>query len=574
MNRLPPEIVDAILLQCVEAGPKNSILDLRLVCRAFDRILKPYACRTLELEFSRLSKTSRLGRPRTDALQTVGYHCKSLYIDLMVLRDESKILRYDQRGIRLANWALRLPVEVDFLNTVFARVPWMMDFCQSLQNLYCMGEMSFTEQEYYDAIEALLFNCREVERLRLSLPFQLVGRHCNAATIILANTFKALASRPEEDSASMKVLVLENVTDIAVCHLWMNPSDVMNIMRTVAVLEHLVIALRRHETDPPRVSMFGSCFWNIIEHAQHLVTLCIIGMEHDDRPPRGLKQTRFYQMPVDEWRARVLPPPRIMLENLTSLELKRVEISPDVFQRFAEAFGALMEELYLNEVYLKTEQSRDWNENSKKVLWVGIANQRPEEDDSWMAMMLRCTMPNLRICRASFLAYDLYIREDVNTTPEFDLVDPCGLARSLSQRFVEVVMGICQPPTPSGEPVEYLPQDSREDYLLHRVTDRPGVVRVTDYDTNAYQTAVENTTSGWQKSIDGVFTNCNPNTLDELHYIAETACQGMNEIHRRRNEWTAGNSLANEYTHNLLTGVDDPSAQLEFLTEDQPSNDR
>ncbi|KAJ4864254.1 hypothetical protein V8C43DRAFT_276943 [Trichoderma afarasin] len=553
MNRLPPEIVDAILLQCVEAGPKNSILDLRLVCRAFDRILKPYACRTLELEFSRLSKTSRLGRPRTDALQTVGYHCKSLYIDLMVLRDE---------------------MEVDFLNTVFARVPWMMDFCQSLQNLYCMGEMSFTEQEYYDAIEALLFNCREVERLRLSLPFQLVGRHCNAATIILANTFKALASRPEEDSASMKVLVLENVTDIAVCHLWMNPSDVMNIMRTVAVLEHLVIALRRHETDPPRVSMFGSCFWNIIEHAQHLVTLCIIGMEHDDRPPRGLKQTRFYQMPVDEWRARVLPPPRIMLENLTSLELKRVEISPDVFQRFAEAFGALMEELYLNEVYLKTEQSRDWNENSKKVLWVGIANQRPEEDDSWMAMMLRCTMPNLRICRASFLAYDLYIREDVNTTPEFDLVDPCGLARSLSQRFVEVVMGICQPPTPSGEPVEYLPQDSREDYLLHRVTDRPGVVRVTDYDTNAYQTAVENTTSGWQKSIDGVFTNCNPNTLDELHYIAETACQGMNEIHRRRNEWTAGNSLANEYTHNLLTGVDDPSAQLEFLTEDQPSNDR
>lgn len=93
MNRLPPEIVDAILLQCVEAGPKNSILDLRLVCRAFDRILKPYACRTLELEFSRLSKTSRLGRPRTDALQTVGYHCKSLYIDLMVLRDESKIRR-------------------------------------------------------------------------------------------------------------------------------------------------------------------------------------------------------------------------------------------------------------------------------------------------------------------------------------------------------------------------------------------------------------------------------------------------------------------------------------------------
>ncbi|UKZ73210.1 hypothetical protein TrVFT333_000852 [Trichoderma virens FT-333] len=518
MNRLPPEIVDAILLQCVEAGPKNSVLDLRLVCRTFDRILKPYGCRTLELEFSRLSKTRRTtsrGRPRTDALQTVGYHCKSLYIDLMVLRDE---------------------MEVDFLSAVFARVPLMLDFCQSLQNLYCMGEMSFTEHEYYETVEALLFNCRSVERLRLSLPFQLVGRYCNAATIILANTFKALASRPEEDSASMKVLVLENVTDIAICHLWMNPLDVMNIMRTVVVLEHLVIALRRHETDPPRVSMFGSCFWNIIEHAQQLATLCIVGMEHDDRPPRGLKQTRSYQMPIDEWRARVLPPPRIMLDNLTCLELKRVEISPNVFQRLAETCGALMEELYLNEV--------------------------------WMAMMVRCTMPNLRICRASFLAYDLYIRDDVNTTPEFDLFDPCGLARSLSQRFVEVVMGIRQPPTPDGELVEYLPQDSREDYLLHRLTDRPRVVRVTDYDTNAYQIAVENTTSGWQKSIDGVFTNCNPNTLEELNFIAEKARQGMGEIHGGHNHRTAGNGRANETAHNHS------ATQADHPTEDRPSNDQ
>ncbi|GFP56365.1 hypothetical protein TASIC1_0006053500 [Trichoderma asperellum] len=546
MNRLPPELIDAILLQCIASGPKNAILDLRLVCRTFNRILKPFVCRTLGLEFSRLSRTGRQTRPQTDALQTIGYHCKSLYVDLMVVRDE---------------------MEVDFLNTVFARVPWMAEFCESLQSLYCMSESSFTEQEYYQAVEALFFNCRDVDRLRLSLPFQLVGRNCNAATLILANTFKALASRPEEDSASMQVLVLENVTDVAVCHLWMNPSDVMNIMTTVAVLKHLVITLRRHEIDPPRVSLFGSCFWNIIEHAQHLETLCIVGMDHDDRPPRGLKQTKFYHTPVDEWRARVLPPPRIMLDNLTCLELKRVEISPEVFRRFTEEFGALLEELYLNEVYLKTERSREWNEDSKRVLWVGIANQRPDEDDYWVAMMLRCTMPNLRICRASFLGYDLYIREDLNTSPEFDLIDPCGLARSLSQRFVEVVMGIRQPATPSGELVEYLPQDSREDYLLQRLTSRPGYIGVTDYDTNAYQTAVENTTSGWQKSLDGVFTNCNPSTLDELHHIAEMACQGMNEIHRRRNEHTEGNSLAIEYTQNLMT-ADDPSNQVQFLTDD------
>lgn len=88
MNRLPRELIDAILQQCIEYGPKNAVLDLRLVCRVFDQILKPFACRTLDLEFSRLSKTSGIEHPQIDALQTIGYHCKSLYIDLMVLRDD------------------------------------------------------------------------------------------------------------------------------------------------------------------------------------------------------------------------------------------------------------------------------------------------------------------------------------------------------------------------------------------------------------------------------------------------------------------------------------------------------
>lgn len=90
MNRLPPELIDAILLQCVASGPKNTILGIRLVCRAFNRILKPFVCRTLGLEFSRLSRTSRQTRPQIDALQTIGYNCRSLYIDLMVVRDESE----------------------------------------------------------------------------------------------------------------------------------------------------------------------------------------------------------------------------------------------------------------------------------------------------------------------------------------------------------------------------------------------------------------------------------------------------------------------------------------------------
>ena len=88
MDQLPRELIDAILQQCVAQGPRNVILDLRLVCRTFNHVLKPFACRTLGLDFSRLSKASGRERPQMDALQTIGYHCKSLYIDLMVLRDD------------------------------------------------------------------------------------------------------------------------------------------------------------------------------------------------------------------------------------------------------------------------------------------------------------------------------------------------------------------------------------------------------------------------------------------------------------------------------------------------------
>ncbi|KAF4510636.1 hypothetical protein G6O67_002512 [Ophiocordyceps sinensis] len=169
-------------------------------------------------------------------------------------------------------------------------------------------------------------------------------------------------------------------------------------------------------------------------------------------------------------------------------------------------------------------------------------------------MTLRCAARRLRVCRASFLAYDHYLREDMPGEPEFDLSDPCDIGRTISQRFVEVVTGISQPNTPAGDAVEYLPRDPRDDHLVSRLPQPARILDMVEYDSNAYQLAVANPTSQWQKSIDGVFNNCNSNTLDELHYIAETACQGMNEIHRRRSD-----SMANEYADNLLniSNVDD-----------------
>ncbi|KAH6898918.1 hypothetical protein B0T10DRAFT_123471 [Thelonectria olida] len=517
MDRLPRELVEEILQQCVAQGHKNTVLSLRLVCRVFNQILKPIACRTIGLDFSRLNRRSSRKHPDPDALQTIGYQCKGIYIDLLVIRDD---------------------LEVDFLEDLFERVPSMTEFCHTLHKKYCMNDYSFTEREYFLIVETVLFNCRGIESLRLNLPIQLVGRHCNVSTRVLANTLKAFATRPEEDSADLETLVVENMTDIGICHLWMNPTDVVNLIKVLESLKHLVFSIRRHETEPQRVMVFGACFWNLLATADRLISLCLIGQNSEDRPPRDVKQTRSRQMSVEEWRARSLPCPKnhIILSNVTCLELKKMELSSDVLVRIAKNLGATLEELYLNEVYLKVEASQTYNQDSKDVLWVGLPNQRPPPEGQWVAMALRCVAPNLRICRASSLAYDRYLREDVPGTPEFDFIDPCGLSRGISQRFIEVVMGIEQPNLPNGDPIEYFPRDSSFDHLTRELKPRAHPPRMTDYDTNTYQLDIANTTSEHLRGIDGTFANINSNTLDELHYIAETACRGMNEMQRRRSQ--------------------------------------
>lgn len=436
----------------------------------------------------------------------------------------------------------------------------MKDFIWTLQNRYSLSETSFTEVEYRRSVEEVLFNCRYLERLRIDLPFQFVDQRCNAATMILANTFSALADRlSEEDSVPLRTLVLENLSDPTIDKLLINPCDVFNIMRILLHLENLVVTIRR----PRRASLL----WHLARHAEHLRTLCLIGNDDDRRPPRGLKQTKAWHVPLLEWHARSLPeplptardgPPLLILPHLTCLELKRLELGPDVLPSMARAFGPTLRELYLNEVYLKAEQGRHVNPESTQFLWVGLPNQRPGPDDLWMAMLIRSRCRSLRVCRAAFLGYDQLIRDDVLhhngpapdgqddgpaatlafASPEFDFLDPSGLGRSVAQRFVEVVLGIAQPcaPPPDGRPIAYLPPRPEDDDLLDALRPRPAALRVADYDANAYQTVVHNPTSRWQRSIDGVFPNCNSGTLEELHYIAETASRGMSEIQRWRRQ--------------------------------------
>lgn len=92
MDKLPPEILLHILEFTVVAlyGNKNNLLRLRATCKLFNEVLKPFALRTLQLEFTRLDRTERrLKPPDYGALRRIGPLCQALYLDMMVVRDDS-----------------------------------------------------------------------------------------------------------------------------------------------------------------------------------------------------------------------------------------------------------------------------------------------------------------------------------------------------------------------------------------------------------------------------------------------------------------------------------------------------
>ena len=80
-----------ILGYCIENhyADKNSLLGMRRVCKFFDSVLKPVVLQTLQLEYTRLDRTSTKSRPPDEAaLWRIGHHCQALYLDMMMIRDE------------------------------------------------------------------------------------------------------------------------------------------------------------------------------------------------------------------------------------------------------------------------------------------------------------------------------------------------------------------------------------------------------------------------------------------------------------------------------------------------------
>ena len=476
--------------------------------------------------------------------------------------------------------------EVRYLGKIFSRVPTMGVFIDTLRDRYCMSDTSFTELEYRERLGGLLEHAPNLTAVRLNLPFQLISRHCRAATMILGNTIEALAHRRRTRGGLVRprTLVVENLTDSTIMELWHNPRDVRNIIDVFGWLEHLVLSIRRHEDGPAHNLAFSSRFWEMIGKARHLESLCLVGLDIDERDlptaqhiscssssplstpspqsqnprPALVRTSTQHELTRNEWRDRSLPsivkPPLSMLPYLTHLELRRVEVVAGDLLDTLEWLETSLQELYLDHVYLKNIRSSGEEQAMTSSLWVGLPNVKPPHHHNWVAVRLRQRRSRLRVCRASNLGYDQYIHDGgaepdaVPATWAYDLQDPSGLNRSLEQRFVEVVLGHHQPPAPDGSPVDYLPADpARQPWAL---ADREAVTVVPprptrDNDSNS-SSGVDSTTEGGSRK--------GKERLTESNQVNETPSQSQCQCPRHQ-WWGVEQRLeATPYPQNPTSG--------------------
>lgn len=539
MKLLPPEILILVLKAAALSGPKNDVLHLRLVCREFDVILKPLLCETISLDISKLSRLSLIRHPDPSALQTIGRHCKSLFVDLMVLRDPSKPPRLSYLNPRLTSRV----VEVHFLQKYMDTSP----SAALLHKRYCMGPASFTEIDFRRRMDDIFFNCGNIERARLSLPLPFVGQDELTTTFILANALAALAGRSDEDSVALKALVLESMTANAFRSLLNNPLDRRNISKVLGALDHLVMSVKSNVTYIHNGIATG--LWDFIEMATSLKTLCLIGLECGGEPPdSALRLSRAGVaadgIPPTDWGDVIVMCPQAPQRHLTCLELRRIDLDPHFFTKAAVSFGPTLRELYLNKVCMRLSLEDEEDDPSSMDLWVGLPNVRPAAHNRWIAQLVRMRFPELRVCRATHLSYDYFgLAEHWERLGGLDIDDPCGLGRDLARRFVEVVMGYEQPEMEVGGPCEMLPYDICEalpDAPFHPIPTlkplrpAPKNMHPSSWDVVMYHELVANPTSSWLDSIDGRFPNSRATGAKALRDIAEAVCRNMNALDPHR----------------------------------------
>jgi hypothetical protein len=399
-----------------------------------------------------------------------------------------------------------------------------------------------------------------LQRLRINLPFQVVGQQSRTATLLLATTMAVLRHHRSEEHKPLDTLVIDHSSDTTLLDICNNHLDLSNMIEIFSGLKHLVWSMKRQESSPSRKIFFGQHLWFLIRKAVKLETLCLIGWN-----VKRNHQTRTHHHGVDynNWTMRSMPfhpmtGVSTSIRPLKCLELKRVDIDPNDLVRLVQEFAGTLKELYLNEVYLKVNGTQEPAYNS---LWIGNPNIYRPEESRWVAHDLwGMEGLDLTILRATGLGYDDYLPPSAGTLnidleDKFDLRDPTGQERLFDERFVQAIMNGPEPLIDTSnaylaaETLGALAQTTTNATfgntrpssirLCANLTPEQQYEKMMEYDCELYQKKTRNPTSKYKTSIDGNFVNHNGQALQELQNIITVADRGMMllqaEIDRARN---------------------------------------
>jgi hypothetical protein len=428
-----------------------------------------------------------------------------------------------------------------------------------------------------------------MRRLKLNLPFQVVGQQSRTATLLLATTLSCLTKRPEE-YRSIETLVLDHVSDTTFSDICNNPMDLSYAIKTFAQLKNLVLSIKRQEARNSKQITFTQNLWFLIRKAVNLDSLCLIGWN----VKRDIKTRRYaHGVSFNVWNMRSLPfsnDQSQRLKHLRFLELKRVDIDPFALLDLVRECASSLKEIYLNEVYMKVRADLD---GSNMLLWIGQDGTAKPDHSCWLAQELH-DMEDLKldVLRATGLGYDDF-HPDRDAINDFDLIDPTSRNRNFDQRFVEAVLGgeDLIIPDASMDNSESMSSDSSAiasesapvppssvswpgeqisgPLVLEIGQERPADLTSVDYLTKRKKYDAEtfqrdhNTTSHFKRCIDGYFFNHNEQALKELQKIITVADRGMNLLSAEIDRARYGNMIAAEgdLTQASVAGLFPPVSQ-------------
>ena len=394
-------------------------------------------------------------------------------------------------------------------SSITSRTPESKQVLENL-NLLCMGEKTFDEADFKSILVEVFGKATEVTKLKVNLPFKIVGQVPLHATTLFANLLECIACRnASEKHVKITTLVLTHLSDTTLNKIYGNPLDLRNALSVFEPLQHTMINIKRQEYDSASQASFGAGFQRLLTEAAGLRSLCITGW-NCTRSTRQRAATGGSRVERDKWAAQCLPYARLddgkmRLANLKYLELKRVDIDARALMAMLVDCSKSLKEVYLNQVYLKHDQL---SIAGQPFLWVGHeVDCDKRADDLWIADEIKKMIDDgnlhLEILRASALGYD-YINT-VHSDGNFDLEDPSGANRSFDERFVQRAMGLAAPDIGAA------------------------AVAPVNYDVNATQ-IYHNTTSHYANTLDGLFHTYGTQALGEVVRVVSVVDESMKQL--------------------------------------------